>query len=119
MTEERPIRKFDGMPVEIEATTLLLYYNGDPGADNEMPTAILAFTDVKLAEAFQRLSRQKAELTPAQVGTERIKELVRANPQIEAVALVVDLGPQSLDRNGKIQRPVYRCYIKRQAFLSD
>jgi hypothetical protein len=112
------MRKFDGQPMSMEPTTVLLYDNGDLGCDDVMTGAPLVFPDKDMAEAYQKLGNQKDELTATVLGARWVPKIVKATPSVKHVAFVADMGPLHSTK-GKRQREMYKCDIKRDAFLSQ
>ena len=116
--EEITLRKFDGKPINLKPTTLLLYENGDLGCDDVLPDAPVVFPDEDMAQAYLQLGRQKTSLRVAVVGTRGIQEVVRATCAIGKIAFVVDMGPLHNGTGGR-QREIYKAYMERATFLES
>lgn len=116
--DEVTLRKFDGKPINLVPTTLLLYENGDVGCDDVLPDTPVVFPDEGMARAYLQLGRQKASLRVATIGPRGIQEVVRATPDIGEIAFVVDMGPL-LNGTGGRKREIYKVYLKRAMFLDS
>lgn len=112
------MREFDGKPINLKPTTLLLYEDGDVGCDDAFPDAPVVFPDEGMAQAYLQLGKQKASLRVAAIGTRGIQEVVRATPAIGEIAFVVDMGPL-LNGTGGRKREIYKVYLKRAMLLKS